>query len=764
MAQSKNPFLDTATTLGKLVGFLAISVLCGVLVAGLVVPTVALVGTAASSSISAFDQLPDQLKVDNPPEVTTILASDGSTIASLYDQNRTPVPLDQMSQFIKDGIVSIEDARYYEHGGVDPKGILRSIVAAAGGSRQGASTITQQYVNNVLNYSLEAQGKGDQASWGINKTLGDKIREIKLAISLEKKYSKDDILKGYLNIVNFSNGAFGIQAASQLYFQVNAKDLTLPQAALLAGVVNSPGAYDPVAHPEAAKSRRDMVLNNMLDQKKISQAQHDAAVATPIQVHVVPRANGCIAAPTAQFFCDYVKNLFLSNPDYGATPEARASLLTQGGLTIKTTLDPKAQQVAQDQANATSSPDDIQRLNRGAAIVSVQPGTGKVVAMAQNFKMSNQTAHGQTAYNFSVPRFDANGNYLGGLGTMQAGSTMKPFTFASWLDAGKSLNAVVDGSRQDYGSNFKWTNSCGTTSSTYKAGESGPLQNDEPNFYKPMSVVQGLAGSINTITFATAAQLDFCNIKKMTQAVGLSKLNTDHTAQEPLDFAQASELLGNDSIAPLTLANAFATFASGGIHCEPNALVSVTDQQGKNLPVPSGNCKQTVQPGVAAGVLFGMTRVLNDPIGSGSIIKPAVRQTYNIGVKTGTSNFNQDTWVVGTTTGLTTASWFGNPTGNTNDIFYNNQNVSFNGIPYPQLDGKDVAGTAFSQYMNTIASSYSPGAFPAVPANLTTQPVQPKPSGTSSAPASGGASAPPASNPPGGDSKGNGNGNQGNKP
>ena len=203
--------------------------------------------------------------MDPPSQSTTILAADGSVIANLYAENRTRVSLDQMSPYIKDAIIAIEDSRFYEHGGVDTTGILRALVSTARGNKQGASTITQQYVNNVINSSLEAEGKGDEVLLnGVNKGVGDKLREMKLAIALEKKFTKEQILEGYLNIVFFNRDAYGIEAASKFFFSTTAKDLTLPQAALLAGVVNSPSYYDPIAHPDNAKVRRDLVLHAML--------------------------------------------------------------------------------------------------------------------------------------------------------------------------------------------------------------------------------------------------------------------------------------------------------------------------------------------------------------------------------------------------------------------------------------------------------------------------------------------------------------------
>ncbi|MFI5085099.1 MAG: transglycosylase domain-containing protein, partial [Actinomycetales bacterium] len=373
---------NSVTALGKLTGFLGIATVCGVLFAGLLVPGVAAAGTAATSSISFFNQLPGQLKIGTPAQSTRVLASDGTPIATFFTQDRASVTLDQMSPYIRDGIVAIEDARYYQHGGIDPTGIFRALAATLAGGRQGASTITQQYVNNVIIQSQVAAGNTDQVKLGAAKTVGDKIREMKLAIALETKYSKDQILAGYLNLIYFGNNVYGIEAASNYYFGVHAKDLTLPQAATLAGVVNDPAYYDPVTEPQHATDRRNTVMDKMLQQGKITQQAHDAGIKAPIGVNVHPAAQGCVAAAMAPYFCDYIERLVLNDPAYGADEAARRNFLYRGGLTIKTTLDPKLQRIAQDQVNATMSATDP--LQRGAELTSIQPGTGNVLTMAQN--------------------------------------------------------------------------------------------------------------------------------------------------------------------------------------------------------------------------------------------------------------------------------------------------------------------------------------------------------------------------------------------
>ncbi|NVN00590.1 transglycosylase domain-containing protein, partial [Arthrobacter sp. SDTb3-6] len=313
--------------MGNLLTLLVVCAVAGVLVAGLLIPAGAVATAAVSGTDSFVNSNPGTLKLNAPAQGTTVLASDGSVIARFYEQDRQAVTLAKMSPYIRNGIVAIEDARFYQHGGIDPTGILRAVAATLHGGREGASTITQQYVNNVIIENLVTSGKTDQAKLGAQKTITDKINEMKQAIDLEKTMSKDQILQGYLNLIYFGNGAYGIQAAAKLYFDTDAKDLTLPQAAALAGVVNSPTVYDPVAHPDNVVTRRNQVLSKMLAQKKITQKQYAAAVKAPLVVHLHKTAQGCVAAKMAPYFCDYVQQLVLNNSAYGATPEDRAKFL-----------------------------------------------------------------------------------------------------------------------------------------------------------------------------------------------------------------------------------------------------------------------------------------------------------------------------------------------------------------------------------------------------------------------------------------------------
>ncbi|MGW7557136.1 transglycosylase domain-containing protein, partial [Streptomyces rimosus] len=285
--------------------FLGVSVLAGAVLAGLALPAAGALGLAAKGSVEGFDEIPANLKTPPLSQRTTILDAKGGEIAKVYSRDRTVVDLKDMSPYIQKAIVAIEDARFYQHGAIDLKGILRALNknARSGGVSEGASTLTQQYVKNV--FIEEAGDDPDKVAQATQQTIGRKVKELKYAIQVEEELGKRKILQNYLNITFFGQQAYGVEAASQRYFSKHAKDLTLDESALLAGIVQSPSRYDPVNDPKEAQRRRNTVLQRMADTKAVTQAQADAAAKKPIKLDVSRPKNGCITASSgAGFFCD----------------------------------------------------------------------------------------------------------------------------------------------------------------------------------------------------------------------------------------------------------------------------------------------------------------------------------------------------------------------------------------------------------------------------------------------------------------------------
>jgi membrane peptidoglycan carboxypeptidase len=424
----------------------------------------------------------------------------------------------------------------------------------------------------------------------------------------------------------------------------------------------------------------------------------------------------------ATYFCDYVSHLILNDPLYGSDVKEREQRLYRGGLTITTTLDSRLQASAQSHvdASAGANPDKW-----GAALVSIQPGTGKILAMAQNTVFLPEPGKFDTQLNFNVDSKDANGMDLNGAGGFQPGSTMKPFTFAQWLNEGRKINAEVDAARRTYPLNFPWRSSCGKVLGAYNTAEANPtlgaaedLKNNDEGYYRKMPIDYGLYNSINTATFATASQLDFCGIQKMVDAVGIHS-GLDNA---PVNMHQLGNVLGAIGVAPLVLANAFATFANDGKFCAPIAITDVTDASGRKLPAQSTSCREAVKTDVARGVNAVLQDVLKK--GSGVYINPKVQDRVPVAAKTGTSNNNGATWVAGYTTGLSTASFFGDALDGQKRA---GQNVTINGQFYKSLDGYMIAGPQWAKYMTEVAPLYPAAGFPTPPTSMYQNPAPPTP-------------------------------------
>ncbi|WBL20441.1 transglycosylase domain-containing protein [Citricoccus sp. NR2] len=691
MASSRSPFFDTATTLGKVVAFFGIAALCGALAAGLMLPLGMVGGAAANTGSELLDNLPAELQEEPLSLPSTVEAADGTVLATFYAEDRTPVSLDEISQHMQDAIISVEDERFYEHGGVDGQGLARAIVNnLTTSTQQGASTLTQQYVNNVL---VNYQNLNDlRTTVSGQKTVPDKLREMKLAVAIEKEMTKDEILEGYLNIVLFSGRVYGVEAASRYFFNKNAADLNIPESALLAGMVQSPNALNPLNNPEAAKSRRDTVLYTMLNNDKITQEEYEEAVASEIVTDETPVRSGCASAVAGSgYFCDYVQRQILADPAFGPDADARQRLLDRGGLTIKTTLDLDLQRVAAEQANQSvprEESDDI-----GAALITVEQNSGNIRAMAQNTAYSSAEGNGNTTLNFNVDKQWGGGNGF------QAGSTLKPFVALAWLGSGKSMRDQVDASRDFYANGTAFPAYCrpGGATLVNTDGDGWEVNNAIADMKQRMRVDYGLFWSINTATVATAYATDLCAITDITTAAGIERADDG----EPLSPQRPSFLLGAEEVSPMTMASAYSTLGSGGTYCEPRAIAEVTDGSGNSYEVPPVQCNSNALNSEDISELNHTLKAIADErIALGSI-------NYDIAGKTGTNNFESSTWFIGYTSQLTTASWVGN---------YRNLQAltgrTIGGVTYDDVWGSLIAGPMWVDYMSQVADQYETNTLP----------------------------------------------------
>lgn len=650
--------------------FLGVSVLAGAVLAGLALPAVGAIGLAAKGTVEQFDEIPANLKRPPLSERTTILDAKGGEIAKVYSRDRTIVDLKDISPYMRKAIVAIEDARFYEHGAIDPKGVLRALNSNAqdGGASQGASTLTQQYVKNVF---VEEAGDNEKAvAEAQKKSIGRKIKELKYAIQVEKELGKQGILRNYLNITFFGQQAYGVEAASQRYFSKHAKDLKLEEAALLAGLVQSPSTYDPVTNAEVAKARRNTVLQRMADVKDITQAQADAAKKKPLGLKVSSPKNGCITAVSgAGFFCDYVREVFLNDPVFGKTREERSQRWNRGGLTIRTTLDPKAQQSVQNSIKTHVYKDDPV----ATAVTLVQPGTGKVVAMGQSKPYG--FGSNELQINLSADKAMGGSNY-----GFQVGSTFKPITAAAALEQGKKpyqrYSAPYD---MDYPSPVSTCN--GTWSNT----EGATVENEDPKEKGPYGLQEALAKSINTYFVQMISDIGVCPVTEMAGKMGVHRADGKKLNQVP------AITLGTDGFSPLTMANAYATFANRGVYCTPVFIESITGPGGKALQVPKSSCTRAMSEKTADTMNTLLRGVVEDGTGK----KAGLDNRPSAG-KTGTTDERKAAWFVGYTPNLAGAVWVGG----SGSKGVKMENIRIGGVFHDKVYGADTPGPIWKDAMS----------------------------------------------------------------
>lgn len=532
-----------------------------------------------------------------PAESSQIVADDGSLITSLHaEEDRETVPLSRIPESLRNAVVAIEDERFWQHNGVDTKAVGRAIYADAreGTVVEGGSTITQQYVKNRLVRS--------------GRNVRRKVQEASLAYQLEQRSSKERILELYLNTIYFGNGNYGVQAAARGYFGVGVEQLSLGQAALLAGIIRAPNRTDPYEYAESAAARRRVVLDKMVSLREISPVESQMAAAEPL---VTPR-QGQERYP-APHFVERVKRFILDDARFGPTPEARQDLLFRGGLRIQTTLDPGRQaQAERAVARVLAEP----ARDPAAAVVSLDPANGYVRALVGGRDFFGGGP--QSSFDLATQ------------GRRPAGSAFKPFVLAAALEAGIPLTTTYDAPPRLV---------------VPLPGRQWEVDNYEGQGGGRLNLTDATVNSVNTVYAQLILDVGPAEAVATATRMGISS---------PL-LPYPSAVLGTNDVSPLEMASAYGTLANGGTARAPTFVTKVMGMDGKVLYEHEPAQKRVLEEATVDAEVGVLRQVMDRGTGVDARIgRPAAG-------KTGTGQEYRDAWFVGFTPELVTSVWVGFP-------------------------------------------------------------------------------------------------------
>ena len=618
--------------------------LASVVAAALMFPVVGGFGLVSNRASDVVANGSAQLVEGEVPGVSTMVDAKGNIIAWLYSQRRFEVPTDEIANTMKLAIVSIEDKRFAEHNGVDWKGTLTGLSGYMSGNidTRGGSTIEQQYVKN---YQLLVIAQTDaEKRAAVETTPARKLREIRMALTLDKTFTKPEILTRYLNLVSFGNNAFGVQDAAQTYFGINASELNWQQAALLAGMVQSTSTLNPYTNPEGALARRNLVLDTMIENIPQEAEALRAAKEQPLGILPQPQElpRGCIAAGDRAFFCDYAL-------DYLARAGISKEQVARGGYLIRTTLDPDVQAPMKSAIDGIASPD----IDGIASVMSViRPGkeSHPVLAMASNRTYGLNTEAGET---MQPQPFSLVGD--------GAGSTFKIFTTAAALEMGMGINAQLDVPGQFQAKGLGSSDTPGCPRETWCVKNAG-------GYRGAMNVTDALATSPNTAFAKLISQVGVQRSVDMAVKLGMRSYALPGTARDYdpqsneslADFIKRQNLgsftLGPFELNPLEFANVAATLASGGMWCPPNPIDKVFDRHGTEVSVTTETCEQVVPEGLANTLANALSK---DDQGAGTAAASAGSVGWDLPMsgKTGTTEAHRSSAFLGFTNTLAAANY-----------------------------------------------------------------------------------------------------------
>ncbi len=680
------------TTAGAVVSMARLSALAGAAIAAILIPTTAFVVVTGNNVTNDLVNLPLELEDRPNSQTTRLLASNGELMAYFYKENRQDVPLKKIAAVMQEAILAIEDSRFFEHGALDLKGTIRAAVNnASEGQTQGGSTITQQLVKLTL---LSQATTKEERIAATETSLARKARELKLAISYEREHTKKEILERYLNIAYFGDGAYGVQAAAFHYFSKSPDKLTLTQAATLAGLVKNPVEFDPRVYPERALQRRNTVLAVMKRLGALTSSEAEKESAKTLGLKITKFPNGCVSS-VAAFSCDYVRRYLLQEPALGATVAARKVTLERGGLTIKTNFDLRMQKAANSAVKSTVDPKD----KAIAGMAMVEPGTGKVRALAQSRPMGRDKKKGQSFINFTVPR------KYGDSGGFPAGSTFKMFTVAAALKGGI-----------DVGKTYRSPARLRMPAGTYFDCEGGgtaawDVKNSTGN--GNMNMYTGTRRSVNTYFAQLERDAGLCNTVRAAESMGIvvpfDPDNKDSKGRPaPITNQVGPFTLGVTDVSPLDMAAAYATPASGGLYCKPMPVASIVDLKGRDVKKYKPECERVLSKDEAAQI-NDILRGVQQPGGFGFAFGTALR--IPSAAKTGTTQNSKAVWYSGYTPELSTAAMIAGVSNK--GIPKSLEGVTINGrlLNFSIVGGSSLAGPMWKKAMGVVQDYLEPSNF-----------------------------------------------------
>lgn len=535
-------------------------------------------------------------KLENIRMASSVYDQKGRLVGNLYFYNRIWVPFDRIPKTIRNAVVAIEDSRFYQHNGVDLKGMARAVWRdlTPGGGMEGGSTITQQLAKISLLTS--------------ERTLTRKFQDINYALQIEKVYTKDEILELYLNSVYLAHGNVGIEAASRYYFNKSTGQLSLAESALLAGLIQSPENYSPIKNPQKARNRRNTVLGKMLEQKYITKAQYNAAVASPVKTVKRPTT-----ASTGAYFLDYLKEYLIRKE--GFTEEQ----LRFGGYKIYSTLDMSCQKEA-EKVMATL-PQVSARTQPQGALVTIDPKTGAILAMmgGRNYSTSQ--------YNRAVRSY------------RQPGSAIKPFVYATALEQGYTAASIFEDK---------------PLTITLPDGKEWKPENYDRKFQGKMTLRKALRDSVNTVAIQLLQEVGIEKVVNQMEQMGITSLVKQGKSHD-LNLAPLSLGGLTKGVTPLEMAMAYAPFANEGNYAKPFPVLKIADRQGNLLK----EYKPEVKPALSPQTAYIMTMLMKDVVDQGTGTRAKLPDRPAAG-KTGTTSDYTNAWFVGYTPEMLTVIWVGN--------------------------------------------------------------------------------------------------------